>query len=219
MKLFIAVLTVVLFCSNVKAQPLQLYDPVANRTFSAEKYTSIRGVPFLFDKWMNAIIYTEKGYYEGLQIKYDLFENKIYFNKNDESFELQENVKNFTLFSNPSDPKSALKFSKGFKGSGLNADQFVQVLVDGNVQLLKSDIKSLTEMSEINAGMVKTFATTTRYYINNSKGVFLIRFNKSELLPFLQDKDEQIQSFIKEKGLNLKRDMDLLTLLNYYNSL
>lgn len=219
MKLFIPLLTVVLFCSNTKAQSLQLYDPVANRTFSAEKYTSIRGIPFLFDKWMKATIYTEKGFYEGLQIKYELVENKIYFNKNDESFELQENVKAFTLFPNPSDPKSALNYSKGFKGSGLNSDQFVQVVVDGKVQLLKSDIKSITEMSEINAGMVKTFATTSRYYINNSKGLFLIRFNKTELLPFLQDKDEQIQNFIKEKGLNLRKDIDLLMLLNYYNTL
>lgn len=219
MKYLVFILLSTLIYANTNAQALQLYDPVSNKTFNADKYTDIRGVPFLFDKWMKATIYIDKGFYEGLLIKYDLYDNKLYFNKNDESLELQENVIKFTLFPKSDDPSSAIYFKKGFKGNGLSPDQFVQVVVDGKIQLLKSDIKSLTEMSEINAGMVKTFATTSRYYIVNSEGVYLIRLNKTELLPFLKDKDDQLQIFIKEKALNLKKDMDLVTLIKYYNTL
>jgi hypothetical protein len=219
MKQLIYVVIGVLAFSSVSSQNLQLYDPVANRTYNTEKYTDVRGVPFLFDKWMKAVIYIDQGFYEGLEIKYDLFDNKLYFNKNDESFELQENVLKFTLFTKPNDSSTAIYFKKGFKGSGLNADQFVQVLVDGNIKLLKSDIKSLTEMSEINAGMVKTFATTTRYYVVNNTGIFLVRLNKNELFPYIQDKMPQLQNYINEKGLNLKKDSDLINLLKFYNSL
>jgi hypothetical protein len=218
-KTIFLLLATICFFAKLQAQNVQLFDPVSNRTFSAEKYTDIRGVPFLFDKWIKANVYNDKGVYEGLEIKYDLFENKLYFNKNDESYELQDNVLNFVLFPKPGDASTAMYYRKGFKGSGLNESQFVQVLVDGKLQLIKSDVKSLTEMSEINAGMVKTFATTTRYYMISKTGTQIVRLNKSEILPFLQDKDAQIQSYITEKGLNLKKDADLITLVKYYNSL
>jgi hypothetical protein len=219
MKQLIYVVLFLLCFTSAQSQNLQLYDPVANRTYNTEKYTDVRGVPFLFDKWMKAIIYIDKGFYEGLEIKYDLFDNKLYFNKNDESFELQENVKKFTLFTKLDDPKTAMYFEKGFKGNGLNMDQFVEVLVDGNIKLLKSAVKSLTEMSEINAGMVKTFATTTRYYIVTPTGTYLVRLNKNELFPYIQDKSPQIDAYITEKGLNVKKDADLISILKFYNSL
>jgi hypothetical protein len=202
-----------------KAQNMQLFDPISNKTFNADKYTDIRGVPFLFDKWMKSKIDIDKGYYEGLQIKYDLYDNKLFFLKNDVSQELQENVLSFTLYPKPEDVTTAMFFKKGYKGNGLNTDQFVQVVVDGYLQLIKSDIKSLSEMSEINAGMVKTFTTNTRYYIVTPKGVNLVRLNKSEILPFLQDKDAEVQAYILDKKLNLKKDNDLILLLQFYNKL
>jgi hypothetical protein len=218
-KIYLSILLCISFFANIQAQNMQLFDPVANRTFNTEKYTDIRGVPFLFDKWIKANVYNDKGVYEGLEIKYDLYENKLYFNKNDQSYELQDNVLNFVLFPKAGDASSAMYYKKGFKGSGLNESQYVQVLADGNIQLIKSDVKSLTEMSEINAGMVKTFATTTRYYIINKAETKIVRLNKSEILPYLQDKDAQIQTYITEKGLNLKKDADLIALIKYYNTL
>jgi hypothetical protein len=219
MKNLLFTLIFVSSCIFSNAQNMQLFDPVSNRTFNADKYTDIRGVPFLFDKWMKSKIDIDKGYYEGLQIKYDLYDNKLYFLKNEASLELQENVLSFTLYPKPDDATTSMFFKKGYKGNGLNADQFVQVVVDGYLQLIKSDIKSLSEMSEINAGMVKTFTTNTRYYMVSSKGTNLVRLNKSEILPFLQDKDAEVQAYILEKKLNVKKDSDLILVLQFYNKL
>ena len=219
MKNLFLTLLFIFSCIFSNAQNMQLFDPISNRTFNAEKYSDIRGVPFLFDKWMKSKIDIDKGYYEGLQIKYDLYDNKLYFLKNEVSLELQENVVSFTLYPKPEDATSGMFFKKGYKGNSLNADQFVQVMVDGYLQLIKSDIKSLSEMSEINAGMVKTFTTNTRYYIVTPKGINLVRLNKAEILPYLQDKDAEVQAYILEKKLNLKKDNDLILLLQFYNNL
>jgi hypothetical protein len=51
------------------------------------------------------------------------------------------------------------------------------------------------------------------------KGTNLVRLNKSEILPFLQDKDAEVQAYIIEKKLNLKKDSDLILLLQFYNKL
>jgi len=67
--------------------------------------------------------------------------------------------------------------------------------------------------------MVKTFATTTRYYIVTPTGTYLVRLNKNELFPYIQDKSPQIDAYITEKGLNVKKDADLISILKFYNSL
>ena len=64
-----------------------LHDPVSARTFNSEKYSGIKGSPFLCDNWMAGSITIEKSIYNKVELKFDAYSNKIYFNKNDEPFE------------------------------------------------------------------------------------------------------------------------------------
>ena len=184
-----------------------------------EKYSGIRGTPFLVDKWMKGTVTTPKGVYQNLELKFNVYDNALFFNKNDESFELQDDIVSFTLMPKPDDAASYLIYKRGITGADLKDYQYVQVLLEGNINLYKLDLKQLSEMSEINAGIVKTFTNNSKYYIGASKNLQFIKLNKSEFLNALKDKQELLQKYCSEKKISFKKDADFIEVLKYYNSL
>ena len=205
---------------NANAQLLQLQDPVSSKNYNPDKYTGIRGTPFLQDKWIHGTVTTNLGVYTDLELKIDLYENAVFFNKQDEPFELIDKILEVILFPKWPDTVNKMVFVKGMSQGGIRTDQYVQVLVGtGNVQLYRSDIKQVSEMSEINAGMVKTFANNSRYYLKKGDQFKFIKLSKEEIMPFFNDKDAAINGVITEKRLNLKKESDLILAVQAYNSL
>ena len=191
---------------NVQAQLLQLQDPVSSKNFNPEKYAGIRGTPFLQEKWVHGSVTTNLGVYNDLELKIDLYDNILFFNNGGEPFELIDKIVEVKLFPKWPDNKNELLFTKGLSQAGIKPEQYIQVLVGtGAVQFYRSDIKQVSEMSEINAGMVKTFANASRFYIKKGDQFKLIRLNKEDVMSFLIDKDAAINAVITEKKLNLKK--------------
>jgi hypothetical protein len=207
--------TVSVFSQNVVA----LQDPVSSKNFNSEKYSSIRGTPFLVDKWIKGNVTTPKGVYQSLELKFNVYDNALFFNKNDESFELQDDIVSFTLMPKPDDAGSYMIYKRGISGADLHDNQYVQVLLEGNMSLYKLDVKQLSEMSEINAGVVKNFTNNAKYYIGKNHDLQFIKINKTEILNALKDKQDKIQAFINEKKFSFRKDADLIEVLKYYNSL
>ncbi len=218
-KVFIALL-LTLALQNAQAQILQLQDPVSSKNFNSDKYAGIRGTPFLQDKWNRGIVITNNGVYNDLELKIDLFDSKVYFNKNEDPFELLDPIVGLKLYPKWPDTSAAISFMRGINQNGIKPEQYVQILVgSGAIQFYRSDIKQLSEMSEINAGMVKTFANTSRYYIKKGDQYKLIKLAKEEVVPFLQDKEEAVNGIIADQKLNLKKEGDIVKLLQAYNRL
>ena len=205
---------------NVQAQLLQLQDPVSNKNFNPEKYAGIRGTPFLQEKWVHGSVTTNLGVYNDLELKIDLYDNILFFNNGGEPFELIDKIVEVKLFPKWPDNKNELLFTKGLSQAGIKPEQYIQVLVGtGAVQFYRSDIKQVSEMSEINAGMVKTFANASRFYIKKGDQFKLSRLNKEDVMSFLIDKDAAINAVITEKKLNLKKEGDIAQAIQAYNSL
>ena len=140
--------------------------------------------------------------------------------KDREPFELIDKIVEVKLFPKWPDNKNELLFTKGLSQAGIKPEQYIQVLVGtGAVQFYRSDIKQVSEMSEINAGMVKTFANASRFYIKKGDQFKLIRLNKEDVMSFLIDKDAAINAVITEKKLNLKKEGDIAQAIQAYNSL
>ena len=205
---------------NVQAQLLQLQDPVSNKNFNPEKYAGIRGTPFLQEKWIHGAVTTNLGIYNDLELKIDLYDNILFYNNGGEPFELIDKIVEVKLFPKWPDNKNEMVFIKGMNQAGLRPDQYIQVLVGtGAVQFYRSDIKQVSEMSEINAGMVKTFANASRYYIKKGDQFKLIRLNKDEIMSFLIDKDAAINAVVTKQKLNLKKEGDIAQAIQAYNGL
>lgn len=220
MKKWILLLVLLTAIQGVQAQLLQLQDPVSSKNFNPDKYAGIRGTPLLVDKWQHGSVITTKGYYADLELKLDLYDNQVFFNKNDESFELLDQIVAIRLFPKWPDTANQQVFIKGMTQNNIKPEQYVQVLVaQGTVQLYRSDIKQVTEMSEINAGMVKTFANTSRYFIKKGDQFKLVKLNKEEIMPFLAEKEAEINDFLAKKKLNLKKEMDFIQMIQAFNAL
>lgn len=222
MKKYIFLPCLLLFCmltNGFSQNVYSLQDPVSTKSFNPEKYSGIRGTPFLVDKWYKGTVTTPKGVYQNLELKFDVYENTLFFNKDDESFELLDEIISFTLMPKPGDEAGYLVFRKGISGAGLSGREYVQVLLDGQVGLYKLPLKQVSEMSEINAGIVKTLTNNSKYYISKNKQLRFIKLNKAEVLDALNDKQDKIQSYIDEKKLLFRKETDLVDVLKYYSSL
>jgi len=218
-KIFIPFILMLVFQTS-QAQLLQLQDPVSSKNFNPDKYAGIRGTPLFQDKWIHGSVVTTKGIYPDLELKIDLYDNILFFNKEDASFELLDQIVSVKLYPKWPDTIQQYIFVKGMNQNGLKPEQYVQALVGtGAVQLYRSDIKQVTEMSEINVGMIKTFANTSRYYIKKGNELKLIKLNKEELMSFLMDKEAEVNAAIEAKRLNLKKESDIIQVIQAYNNL
>lgn len=196
-----------------------LQDPVSSRIFNIEKYAEIRGTPFFTDKWVKGSVLTTRGVYENLELKFDIYDNTIFFNKNDEAFEMQDDIVSFTLMHKPGQPASYSHFQKGIVGPGLQGNQYVQVLEKGNISLYRLYLKHVSEMSEVNAGIVKTFTNGAKYYTGKNNAATLLKTDRESVLVLLADKAEQVSSFISTNKISFKKEEDLIKIFKYYNSL
>lgn len=196
-----------------------LQDPVTAKNFNTEKYAGMKGTPFLQDRWIRGTATTPKGVYQDLELKFNVYDNTLFFNKDDEAFEFQDEVLSFTLMPKPDDSTTYLYYKKGITGADFTGNQYVQVLLEGPVGLYKLNLKQVSEMSEINAGIVKTFTNNSKYYISKNQHLQFIKINKTDILNSLADKREKIQSYINEKKLSFRKDSDLIEVLTYYQSL
>jgi len=93
------------------------------------------------------------------------------------------------------------------------------VLEEGKINLYKYFGKQVSEMSEINAGMVKTFTPNIKYYMGNSSSLKFTKLNGNECLQLMADKKELIDKYLAEKKLSLKKESDFVEIIHYYNSL
>jgi len=210
-----------LFISNafvLNAQDNILIDPMTSRVFDSQRYSEIRGTPFLFDKWTNGSVTIHRGVYKNQQLKLDVYNNVLLFEKDGGSYEFYEPVLGFTLTPNPSDSSSYIYFVNGLKSNALKPEQFVQVLAKGRLNFYRSDIKLLSDMNEINKGVVKIFNNSTRYYFKDSTQIQLIKLSQKDILGLMNDKKAIVEEHMNRNKLNLKKEKDVAELVKFYNS-
>jgi hypothetical protein len=198
---------------------MPIHDPLTQKPYNIDKYAGVNGSPFFFDNWMRATIVTTKGPYELAQVKFDAYDNILQFNQNEDLFEVSDKIVSFQFFAKTDDKNPTYYFEKGFTGNGLKSDQFVLVLAKGTISFIRAESKAVTDVNQINVGLIKTFTNVTRWYLVKGNIAQLVRLNKTEILPLLADKAEQIQSYINSQSLSLKKEDDFIKLIKYYNSL
>lgn len=209
-------LLLLFFSSNAQST---LQDPMTGKVFNPEKYSGIRGTPLLFDKWISGTVITINGKYENLLLKFDVYSNTLLFNKDEEIYEFSEKVLQFVLKPKEKDSSVYLYFKNGLAGADIKSYQYLQVLAEGKINLYKVHNKIVSEMSEINAGMIKTFTNSTNYYIQINNQVKYLKLNKNDVLELMKDKSDEVKLYMQEQYKNLKKENDLVDTIKYYNSI
>lgn len=220
MKPFILFLLTTFYYCQVTAQMIySLQDPVTARSFSAVRYSGVRGTPFINEDWLRGSVTTTKGIYQDLQLKYNVYDNLLIFQQNDEAYEMTDQIVGFTLKPAPADSTTFMIFKNGILGSDIRPANFVQVLAEGKASLYKMPVKQMAEVTEVNAGMVKVFANNNKYFISINNNLQRVQLKKADILQVLADKADKLEVFIKDKKLSFKKEADLLVLIQYYNLL
>ena len=198
---------------------VQIQDPLSGRLLSVSKYGGINGNPFLSDQWMMGNVTQKQGKYTNLELKYDAFSNTLYFNKNGELFEFQDEVISFLLMPNKKEESKHQLFVKGLESGDFGKNQFVQVLYNGRIGMYKLTMVFVSEMNKINEGVVKTFQKSERYYFKVNDRLELIRLNKKDVMAFLTDRSAEVENYATAAGLSFKKESDIVRILEYYASL
>jgi hypothetical protein len=183
------------------------------------KYGGISGNPFLYEQWMKGEVTLKQGKYTNLELKYDAFSNMLYFNKNGEMFEFQDEVISFLLMPNTKEESKQQLFLKGLESGDLGKNQFVQVLYNGTIGFYKLTIVFVSEMNKINEGVVKTFQKSERYYFKVNDRLEMIRFNKKDILNFFADRSTAVENYATAAGLSFKKELDIVKMLEFYQTL
>jgi hypothetical protein len=63
------------------------------------------------------------------------------------------------------------------------------------------------------------YTTKEEYYISKNGNLFKVKNKKSVLAVFEEEKRYELEQFIKDNRLNIKKQEDLMQLVEYYNSL
>lgn len=103
-------------------------------------------------------------------------------------------------------------------------ESFFEILSDGNVikltQLHKCVIVEGKPTDGIDPGRNDRYKIISEYYIINKFGAVELFMNtKKDLLELMADKKIEMEKYIKDNKLNIKRKIDLVNIFSHYNTL
>ena len=190
----------------------------------AKSYTDVKGSPFLFEDWVRGTVTVANGTkFERVNLMYDQVADELVFKS--EKGETKTFVDQVKEFSFKQEKDNVLVSEKVFRNGftpidGAKPYTFYEVLVDDKTKLLKRTSKSIMEeMSYSSAVKVKSFQTSTSYYVARDNKLTKIKNDKKAVLAALGDKQTELEAYIKTKKPDLKKDEDLANLVAYYNTL
>lgn len=222
-------LFICIFCMagfNAFAQEFSKYSttPTAEylggKLISYNKYTKIKGSPYLYDDWLHGEVVTNDGRtYKKMLIKFNTEKDELTFiyEKTDEPQRFADPIKMFTLHA-----ETDRVFANGFpKVDKQNAKSYYEVLVAGATMLLKRD-KEILESGRnewTRAATDGVYTNRDTYYIYKSNQMQYVKTTRNGVLKLLADKAAGLTAYADSQKINFEQEEDLKKLLNYYNTL
>lgn len=206
-------------CLSSVFSQVQIQDPLSGRLLSISKYGGINGNPFLNDRWTNGDVTIPKGVYANILLKYDAFSNVLYFNRNEELFEFEDEVLSFVLKPHREDSSTYQYFVKGLEGVDVKKNQFLQELYKGKSGFYKATFVFLSEMNKINEGTVKNFQKLERYYFKINDQISQVNLSKKDVVALFGKRQIDVESFATAKGLSYKKESDLIKMIQYFDTI
>ena len=218
-KLYSLLLITLTAVSFANAQFLR--DNVSGAPYIANRYTDIQGSPLLFDSWNQGTIYLKDGTKaENFPLKFNVYENQLIFNYNDQALTVQNPVKEFVIATSAEANAPKMVFRCGYIPVEKNDEKtFYQVLQDGPVALVKQIKKMVvTNATYGGAENVREFSTTEAYFLAMPKGdLARIGKNKSSLIDALGDRQGKLDAWMKTNNNKGRSEADLMAAVKAWN--
>lgn len=181
---------------------------------------NVDGTPYLDNEFQNATVRTKSGFdTSGVKVKFNAYGNEIIFLQDGIELALDD----FDMVSYPKLQNGVIGqvvFKTGFpKVDNLNEKTIYQVLASGSkIYLLKHISKKLEDLKTMGDYNRKEFVTKEQLYIYSpSFGIKKIKADKKALIALFPDLAAKIESVIEEKGLSMRKENNLITLIEELN--
>lgn len=207
--------------SQAGISPNVLAEPFQGQHFKVRSDNDIDGNPLVFNDWKKGEVTLKNGEkYAITKINLDAQRNKFLYSSNDSIYEFFDNVKEIRIYdnSNSDNSDSVMVFRNNIDPE---SDNFVELLDTGKITIFQVYEKK-PEGENYTNGIVnntrKYVLHTTQYALVN-KTATPIKFNSSTLDDLTSDKKKEVEAFVKENKLKVKKEPDFLKAIKYYNSM
>src|SRR6056297_217707 len=182
--------------------------------------TEVIGSPYLFNNFEEGVITLVDGKNTAnLQLNFNIYENRVEFSDAGSIIAVDNKMVDRFAFNNTD---NGMEFAKGYNSRRLDNTDFVQVLVDGQVQLLKKYEVSFQEN-------IATYGTATqkdeyisneRYYIHEDGETSRLRnLSERQLFRTLNDHRDELETYIGENDIDTENTDHLVRLLRHYQEI
>ena len=222
--IFASLFTIGLSTNFAKAQISNLSD-ISGTVITQKNYAEVNGSPYFFDKWVNGNVVLANGKsIKDIGLKYDQVKDELLFaGKNNEEYYFNDPIKEFTLFEKKNNIAFVFLFRNGFPDvKNLTVKSYYEVVMDGEIKLLKKNVKSISETKEYNsATTVKNINDNFNYYLANSTGITQLKKDDMKVLATAlnEQKSSLILEYAKKNKLSPKKEEDLIKVITYYYSI
>lgn len=224
-KIIIAIPFIVI-STNLKAQfvggnstiDLTLIEPKKDYE-SSSRYSDVKGLPYLLKDWSIGSVKSSNNIEKkDLMLNFDEVRNELLIKgSNGNLLTVSPPAIEFTIL----DKEVNRKFKLGFtQTKSTDLTTFFEVLVEGKVMLLKRNKKGISENKEYSGNIAKSITDDIRYFlvITNNEPI-QVKLDQKSIFSLLAEKETELTVYFKDNKLNIKKEDDVMKLINYYNKL
>ncbi len=182
------------------------------------------GDNYLDKKWnkANILLYQSETVIEGYPIKYDIKSDLVEIKTNAGIKILDiKKIKNIVWVDSITSIPHYFVNAGEFKREGVPSRGLLEVLVDGNIPLVKKTelfVKKPTYNAALDVGTrdTKIYPKETNYYVKD--GEMIKVKGKKDISAAAADRANEVESFIKVNKLNVNKETDLIRVFEILNS-
>jgi len=207
------VVAALLWCNIGHGQVLVL--DATGRPIMPKEYVNLKGSPYLYDDWVKGTVRLANGIeYKDIYLMYDQVKEELNFTYKDGKVQkFVDPVAQFTL--------EDRKFRRDLIGENNSlVDGFYEVLVDGEIKLLKRSSKRIVdELTHAVATKERRIQEVTSQYLLIKGELVKVKDNKNAVIKALGTHKAALEAYIQKENLKMKDEQDMVKLITYFNSL
>ncbi len=188
-------------------------------------YAEVQGSPFLYDSFFPSDVFDTQNRKIGrFMIRFNLATQELHFLNND-SIELviSDPVSKIVMFSKNTSvdsPEVFLKMGYDFLSISDQLKGLVQQMNNGKYSLYKFTKKSVIFVdSPLEAAKRNYFRSASLYFLKTPTMLIQLKKLSSDQIMSNLDSSNLFEKWIRENGLKLNKEEDVVKCLDYYNSL
>ena len=200
----------------------QFFDATGN-PIVINDHSNVEGSPLLQEKWVSGIIKLKNGLtFSDSAINFSLFDDKLFFKRNDETFPINYPVREFLIkYSADPNENKIYHFQNSFPAiDKKDSLTFYQILFEGNsIRLLKWQHKKVRSVYKYNEPFHREYFPVQEFFAffpkENKITELGTRINLKELKKNLPKYSKQIDWYNSSHKLNSQKEDDLVQLFTF----